>query len=197
MDRYKDQFKSSHVMLADCSLFDLDQASEMPININNVIQSVCYMARFNGHLDNFYSVGSHIVGLYATAIRMKEPRGVRRMVLAHDLHEFITGDIVSPVKRRLQPQIGELEKEIDKAIFKHLKFLPTPAEKKRVAYLDDLMWQVEQSTIQNLDWIGLEDDLYLEMRRAVMEASVIPVQKIGDLLNNAIAIEFEDKEVMQ
>ena len=185
----KDRFKPTDMLTATGGAIDLLDIDPHRVKIEDIVLSLCTQVRFAGHLSRFYSVGSHTVAMYVCAEAMGEADGVLRHILLHDMHEYLTGDIPSPVKRLLQPAIGELEERIDHAIFTRFMHIPTPAELARVRYFDDLMWQAELHQLQGVEW----DTPHTGMCRAIDHMSRRGADQIGSMFTNALNTEFNLK----
>ena len=192
----KDRFHPQDLMLANGKLFNIGYPRAEDVDLVSFIHSICHQTRFNGHLPAFYSVGCHTLVMYAVATAMEESAGMRKGILLHDLHEAITGDIPTPVKRLLQPTIGELEGRIDAAVFEHFGHLQTPAEKARIKLYDDLMWQCELHVLKDVPW-DCDDELAIALCGAVSALSGARVSDIVAALQQSIRNEFDAKEIMQ
>ena len=189
----KDRFKTHEIMTATGGMIDLDDIDPDRVKIEDIVSSLCVTVRFGGHLPCFYSVGSHTVAMYIFASRCREPDGVLRHILLHDMHEFITGDIPSPVKRYLQPAIGKLERRIDEAIFTRFGHLPTPSEKARVKYYDDLMWRGEMLFLAGVDWDTPDTVDYISLQASIEEISRRNLHNVGEILTGMLHHEFNTK----
>lgn len=77
------------------------------------------VTRYNGNTTAFYSVAQHSV-LLSEAV----PSHLVRAALIHDMPEWLIGDLPRPVKE-LFPEFKELEKELQKKVF---KFFGVPQE---------------------------------------------------------------------
>ena len=192
----KDLFQPQDMMLANGKLFNIGHPCAKDVDLASFLHSICYQVRFNGHLPAFYSVGAHTLVMYVVAAAMDESIGVRKGILLHDLHEAITGDIPTPVKRLLQPGIGEIEGRIDAAVFEHFGHIRTPAEEARVKVYDDLMWQAELHVFQRVPWEP-DDLLGHVMRRTIVKLDGHPVEQVMKQLQAAFREEFSKQEVMQ
>jgi len=86
------------------------------VNITDIAHSLAFQCRFNGHSNSFFSIAQHSVFVSKIVPPKQALAG-----LLHDAAEAYTGDIVTPLKRFLPPEFGEIEKTIEKAIFAHFK----------------------------------------------------------------------------
>jgi hypothetical protein len=66
------------------------------LTIQDVAHALSLICRYTGHVRTHYSVAQHSV-LAAFSV----PSELRVMALLHDGHECVTGDVASPIKRRL------------------------------------------------------------------------------------------------
>lgn len=96
--------------------FDLRNPTPEMVNLSDIAHALSNIKRFNGHTGVNCSVALHCVILsYAV------PDEYARQALLHDAHEAYLGDISSPVKELLGPQLKALERGIDAVISKRLK----------------------------------------------------------------------------
>jgi hypothetical protein len=93
---------------------DLNYPDPAAINIYDIAVALSRIPRFNGHTNHFYSVAQHSV-LVATRLDAWDPE-TRLCGLLHDAHEAFLGDIVTPVKRCLEGDLGRLALVLDWAI---------------------------------------------------------------------------------
>ena len=193
----KDRFHPHDIMVASGDVVNLETISEKDIDLADILFSITAQPRFAGHLPVSYTVGQHTLAMYVAGAAMGEHTGVLRTLLMHDMHEYLTGDIPSPVKRLLGPEIGELEDRIDTAIFQHFRHLPTPAEVGRCKHYDDLMWQAELHVLRNVKWDRLRDDMYLVLCATVRKISTFDTPKVQRALLASLEHEFSKQEVMQ
>ena len=82
------------------------------------------IARFNGHTKQFYSVAEHCCVVETIVSRQTQDPRARLLALLHDAHEFVLGDMPTPVQHalaRIQPGFTEalqdLKARTDEAIF--------------------------------------------------------------------------------
>lgn len=92
--------------------FDSPEILEIEVPIAHALSMLC---RFGGHCIEFYSVAQHSI-LVAELLRDKGygPR-VQLLGLLHDAHEAYTGDVVTPLKRKLSGY-EEIANKIQKQI---------------------------------------------------------------------------------
>jgi hypothetical protein len=92
--------------------FDFENPETSPMLPIDIAHALALQNRFNGHTREPYSVAEHLVrSSYAV-----EP-GHELAALLHDAPEFVTGDLVSPLKRLL-PDFKTHEKRIERSLFR-------------------------------------------------------------------------------
>lgn len=92
--------------------FNFDDPDNFDYDIGSIAWSLAHQCRFNGHIDTFYSVAQHSVGVSHIVPDKDALAG-----LLHDSAEAFMGDVVRPVKM-VFPAIKELEEIIRRAIFR-------------------------------------------------------------------------------
>jgi len=75
--------------------------------------------RFGGWGNPEWTVLHHSLLVSLIWLRYLGPEGLQ-FALLHDAHEYITGDIPSPVKHAIGPGARELEKELDRRVYARL-----------------------------------------------------------------------------
>jgi len=86
------------------------------ITIECIGWALSMQCRFNGHLNNFYSVAQHSV-IVSEIVESGHPFDNKLIFRAfmHDAPEAYVGDIVTPIKKLL-PKFYEIEDAVDRAI---------------------------------------------------------------------------------
>jgi hypothetical protein len=110
--------------------FDFTNPDPKDIHISDIAHALSLQCRFNGHINEFYSVAEHSV-LVADILfeRHADPK-LAMTGLLHDAAEAYIGDIVSPLKHLL-PGFLKYEASVEKCI--SIKFgipYPLPTEVK-------------------------------------------------------------------
>lgn len=99
---------------------DMTAPDPRTIMLEDIAQSLTLQCRYTGHLGEPYSVAQHSVLATWYAEKDGHPPGVLRGILMHDAHEAYTGDIATPLKRRLEAIrpgiVHEVEAPFDAAI---------------------------------------------------------------------------------
>ena len=82
------------------------------IDIRDIAAALSMQCRYNGHLQNYYSVAEHCCHAHDLA---PSGQGLRLPALMHDAAEAYIGDIVRPLKRLL-PAVKVIEARLEAAI---------------------------------------------------------------------------------
>lgn len=90
---------------------DLERPEIAGINLIDVAASLAQICRFTGHTRKFYSVAEHSVNCARYARFVGASRQIQREALMHDAHEAFTGDVASPIKKRLGASWATFEAE--------------------------------------------------------------------------------------
>jgi len=110
----------------------------------DLAMSLSRLARFNGHSRQFYSVAQHCCIVAANV----EDDALRLPALLHDAHEAYLGDIVTPLKRRLDyamlfgdtiethNTLGHIAAGFDAAIAERFGFDPSLFHHKAIVEAD-------------------------------------------------------------
>lgn len=88
------------------------------IHLADISHAMSLLCRFGGQCSRFYSIAEHSV-LVHDLVREWLPDGFSDMLLAallHDAHEAYLGDVVSPLKHKLQPAYDTFRAGFDGAI---------------------------------------------------------------------------------
>ena len=111
---------ASTIILVDDLYFDLMDPSTWVFNVKTIARSLSNLCRFNGHIENFYSVAEHAVRVSEQLQQWGYSDRVQFLGLHHDDIESIIGDIPSPHKRHMSfggEPIHDLEKTLEYAYF--------------------------------------------------------------------------------
>lgn len=99
---------------------DLADPPEWEVNIDDIETSLNEVKRFNGHYKDRrpLTVAQHsLLTMMVAGKLFPENREVALGCLVHDWPEAYYGDIATPLKKKLGPQLKEVTGEIDKAVF--------------------------------------------------------------------------------
>lgn len=159
--------------------FDLLNPKPEMVNFKTVARALARSPRFVTHTngDLSYSVGQHsVVGCNAILVQKKRP-DLALAFLLHDAHEYVFGDIVSPVAEAIAQRSGypeavrtaitDLKRGIDRAI---LLAAGLPADWfdqfRPIIHLYDL-------AMCHTEWKYLLDEPLLPLRAAAAKAPVL------------------------
>jgi hypothetical protein len=98
------------------------------VDVLDIAHSLSNQCRCNGHTRVFFSVAQHSVEVATLCYREANRRGLKGKDragaslagLLHDAPEYLTGDVISPVKRRLGEAYRELDREVSAPVFEAL-----------------------------------------------------------------------------
>jgi hypothetical protein len=131
--------------------------------------------RFGGWGNPEWTVLHHSMLVSLIWLRRYGPKDVH-LALLHDAHEYITGDIPSPVKRAIGEGVRNLEKALDARIYERLDLGP-PVVDPRVRVVDLAALFIEayhgfgpKGTFEHLrtgDWPSLETKMRDEVYETV------------------------------
>lgn len=109
----------------------------------DIAHNLSMQCRFNGIIENFYSVAEHsciLASMFEGSIELQ------RVALIHDAHEAYVGDLVRPVQQYFEDlNFSELTGAIDRRIFKKFKIENSAKNHKvEVKEMDSLLLQIER-----------------------------------------------------
>ena len=107
---------------------DLLDPSPLDVEIEDIAHGLARVARWNGQTSGDWalSVAEHslLVERIAGQLRPRLDADARLAALLHDAHEYVLGDVISPLKRALGAEWRTMETRLQNAI--HIRFgLPT------------------------------------------------------------------------
>lgn len=158
-------------------LFDYANVTNSIIDIRDIGHGLAKINRFNGQSDIPFSVAQHSIFVANLMQDNGESIKIQMYGLMHDGHESYYCDFPRPLKKYLKKafnfDINAITDEVDDYIFKEIFDLdpPTPEEKERIKYYDNLALYNEKTYIfeESVDWgwdmplVGKENfDLYLQ-----------------------------------
>lgn len=91
---------STWIQTASGGRFDLAAPRAADVRMGDVAHALSNLCRFGGHVRRFYSVAQHSVLVWR--VLEHHDLEVQRAALLHDAAEAYVGDVVSPLKRRLE-----------------------------------------------------------------------------------------------
>lgn len=121
------------------------------VNIRDIAEALSKLCRFNGHIQQFYSVAQHSCHVAGLLPPSAKPYG-----LLHDAHEAYTGDLITPVRETLRNRAGydiwggtcaPLEKAIHEAF--GLPWPPHPSLANLIEEADRVALATEKRDLMN------------------------------------------------
>ncbi len=85
------------------STYDLERPDPASISLLWAVPALAQICRYTGHPRRFYSVAQHCVIGTRVLRDQGHSEGTQRYFLVHDLHESVTGDVASPIKKAIGP----------------------------------------------------------------------------------------------
>jgi len=144
-------------------IFNPKAPTERMISITDIAHGLAMNPRFNGQLNEFYSVGEHSIMVAEIIRRMGHDPRIQLLALFHDGEEAYTGDIPSPVKDLLKPSIEDIAELIKIAIYKKLDIRkPDSVEKRQIKWADEVAFIIED---RDLRTSGLDAQTYLKDKK--------------------------------
>lgn len=154
------------------NLFDYEKPHNNTYHITDIAHALSLITRFNGHIEERYSVAQHSV---YCSYKCSNPM----WGLMHDAAEAYVGDIPTPLKRLL-PCFSEKEEEIMAAIQKQFELGEPPADLKLV---DRKMLATEASFFAH-ELIGISEVPYADINCepwSESEAKIRFLQRFNEL----------------
>jgi hypothetical protein len=97
-------------------MFDFDRPQADQVTVGDIARALGNTCRFGGHVPRYYSVAEHALLVYELVKRAGFPADVCYAALHHDSHEAYTGDVPTPLKRKLGRRWPRLVRPIDVVI---------------------------------------------------------------------------------
>jgi hypothetical protein len=130
------------------------------IDLDDVCHQLALVNRFGGGTKYPYSVAQHLLLCRVMAEDLYPgDRAARCWALAHDLTEYMVGDIIRPVKRLLEPGYSEIETRLMWAFAAKLGLPSYDARTQdRVKHIDNLAAVIENRCLRGHDdWVGMPE----------------------------------------
>lgn len=102
------------------------QPRKEDITVVDIAHSLSRLARYGGHLEDFYSVGEHSVYCYEIAKQLNLTPLQQMYTLMHDASESIVNDVVTPLKQHI-PLYKDIEHNVMNVIWDMIG-VPHPTE---------------------------------------------------------------------
>jgi len=119
--------------------FDLLNINPDLIDIEDIAHALSMQCRFNGHIREFYSVAQHCVLVAQYLKHALFGRNVIMAGLLHDAAEAYLGDVVSPLKRVMNGDYSNLEKQLQDAIYARYNVDLNNLTVENVKLVDEMM----------------------------------------------------------
>ncbi len=145
--------------------FAFSEPEKYTHNIRAIAHSLSHLCRFNGHVNEFYSVAQHSV-----MVSYLVPPEFAFQGLMHDTTEAYIGDMSSPLKSMF-PEYKALERRIWKTI---AKFYGMPEEMDRSIHEADLIALATEKRDLLVDIAKVQHWISTEHREPVKEI-IVPV----------------------
>lgn len=152
--------------------FDLLEPTQQTIDIHDIVVSLARTPRFNAHyvgesIDDIYSVAQHSVLVAEYLRNMGVDPIMQKVGLFHDAHEYVIGDIPTPVQHALDSLCGKfhvgsismikmLKDKIQRAIHEKVGLSPAYIDHPIIKKADMAIQATEKrdlmDTLRKLDW---------------------------------------------
>lgn len=146
----------SKIEVYNGEFFDFSDPDPSVIEAEDIAHALSNLCRFNGHTEEFYSVGEHCVLM----TKIVEPE-YRSWALMHDAGEAYIGDLPTPLKTLLLPEIRDIEEAILKAVVSKydLETYGSSIYPEEIHTADLQMLRMEKEKVQcsNKDWPVFSD----------------------------------------
>src|SRR5215217_5777345 len=92
----------SHVLTTNSGIrFDLDAPTAAMVSVDDIAVALGNTCRFGGHSRHFYSVAEHAMLVRYLVRKGGETPAVQLAALHHDSHEYVLGDVPTPLKWKI------------------------------------------------------------------------------------------------
>lgn len=144
------------IQIANGHIFHPMNPRPEEVHIEDIAQSLSRQIRYNGHSDGIINVAQHSCNCAWLADVMGHPAETQLAMLMHDAGEYITGDMIRPMKVKI-PEFSVTEDAIMAAIIKRFN-LPEITH-KLLKYFDNiaLAWEKRDLYRSSREWPNMED----------------------------------------
>lgn len=161
---------SDWIQLYNSEYFDFEKSTYHNISIETIAHSLSLQCRFNGHCENFYSVGEHSVLVSNRVLNLSDGDPLCGLhALLHDASEALLCDLPRPVKyldgsewyRKMEFEIQE------NLLIRFIGNLDFSSAEKITKQADLEMLATEKEQVMGkvpLDWGYLPDTLDIEIQ---------------------------------
>lgn len=168
--------------------FDIYKPRVEDIEIEDIARSLSMKCRFNGFVNNFYSVAEHCCIMFDIVWNQESVEyHFARSVLMHDAAEAYLTDIPAPVKTAI-PQFKETEEKIMACIRKKFMFSAEDLSVSQVAALHQLDMDI---CVTEALWLGLNINEWEEYQNG--HAKLITNQPIYNWVPKTAELNFLDR----
>ena len=143
--------------------FDFKNINSESIHIKDICHALPKVNRFTGHSTVPWSVGVHSLACYQMAKDLGYSVREQLLVLIHDFTEAYVGDVASPLKYLLPDYIA-IEKQVETAIYEHLRIDPPNDEEcAKIKKIDLTLLMLEMRYFTNHDYTQfMNEDTFTE-----------------------------------
>ncbi len=151
--------------------------NEEGVHPMDVVAQLGRTRRFNGSVNPEWTVLHHSMLVSLLWLKAYGPEGLEHILL-HDAHEYVTGDIPSPVKAAIgREHIDRVQDELDRRIYGALKLTEADdIDKKCVKVVDWAALFVEAH------YIGLPDHVKHLVETSISRLNPVMRQNIADVI---------------
>jgi len=128
--------------------FDITNPDPEKINIYDVSMALSNICRFNGQIEEFYSVAEHSINVANCLEKFGHDKKIILSGLLHDAAEGYCGDIVTPLKKYLGKRYKNVEHNLELAICKKFN-VDLFTNKIIIKYFDTHMFKIEYDYLKN------------------------------------------------
>lgn len=148
--------KEGWIQIANGHIFHPMDPVADEVHIEDIAQSLSRQNRYNGHSDKIICVAQHSVNIAWLAEVDHLPTTTQLALLMHDAPEYITGDMISPMKAVL-PGFQEIETSIMAVINQRFDLPIIPH--KLMKHYDNLClaWEKRDMYWSSREWPKLPD----------------------------------------
>lgn len=118
------------------------------IYANDIAHGLSLLCRFNGQINEFYSVAQHSVEVSKIV-----PPKYAMYALMHDASEAYIGDVISPLKRILGDTYANIEYKFMKVVARKFDFKMGKNASKEVKKADMIMLRTEMRDLSNFNFL--------------------------------------------
>jgi hypothetical protein len=130
-------------------LFDVANPTLEHITLDDIAHHLANVCRFGGACDPFYSVAEHSSLVHDLVAHAGGGKKQKLAALFHDAHEYVLGDIPSPLKPLYQPALGEAASRIDALIAELIGIKVELFKDPLVKEMDDRAMVIEAARVKH------------------------------------------------